>query len=138
MAATSAAPASSQLRLFYPVMALIGLAIVALGFAPTFYLRPSSQPPLQPRVVLHGILFSAWILVFLAQTTLVERRRIDIHQRLGWLGLALAVSLIVVGPIIAIPAAQEGRLPGADPLAFLLVPLTDILLFAICFALAFT
>jgi len=145
MAATSAAPASSQsagdraglIRLFYPGMALIALAIVALGFAPTFYLRPSSQPPLQPRVVFHGMLFSAWVLVFLAQTTLVERRRIDIHQRLGWLGLALAVSLIVVGPFIALPAARDGRLPG-DPLAFLLVPLTDILLFATCFALAFT
>jgi hypothetical protein len=49
----------------------------------------------------------------------------------------LAVLMIVVGAMTAIAAARRGAAPpGAEPLSFLVVPLIDLLLFAIFVAAA--
>jgi len=123
-------------RGFYVGMALAALLIIAIGFAPTFYLRPRSLAPLAPLVVAHGVIFTAWIVVFLAQTSLIATGRTAIHRKLGFIGLGLAVVMLVMGPLIAISAARRGVLPG-DPLAFLLVPIMDVVLFAVFVSLAY-
>jgi hypothetical protein len=41
---------------------------------------------------LHGAVFSCWILLLVAQTSLVSAGRIDIHRRLGVAGFSLDVS----------------------------------------------
>ena len=105
-------------------MALAALLIIAIGFAPTFYLRPSSLAPLAPLVVVHGVIFTAWIVVFLAQTSLIATGRTAIHRKLGFLGLGLAVVMLIMGPLIAISAARRGGLPG-DPLPFLVPIMTS-------------
>ena len=123
-------------RRFYVGMALAALVVIAVGFAPTFYLRPRSLAPLPPLVVAHGLIFTAWILVFLAQTSLIAAGRTALHRKLGFMGLGLAVVMLVMGPLIAISAARRGVLPG-DPLAFLLVPVMDVVLFAAFVSLAY-
>ena len=60
-------------RKFYCRMALFLVALVFLGFAPSFYLRdivPSYPRPnlsLPPSVLLHGGLFTLWMLVLIAR-----------------------------------------------------------------------
>src|SRR4051794_39857328 len=77
-------------RRFYSGMALVITAIVFAGFYRTFYLSPWLQgPALSPLRILHGAAFSAWILLFVAQTTLVAAGRTDIHRRLGVAGAVL-------------------------------------------------
>ncbi len=44
--------------------------------------------------------------------------------------------MLVMGPLIAISAARRGVLPG-DPMAFLLVPIMDVMLFAVFVSLAY-
>lgn len=126
-------------RVFYSAMA-IGMAVtVFTGFAPTYYLRTWFGAPatvtgattLSPLAHLHGALFTGWVLLFIVQTALVASHRTRIHQRLGIAGATLAAAMVVVGLSTAIASAARGAAPpGADPLAFLVVPLFDMVLFA--------
>ena len=124
-------------RLFYTGMAVLAAALVFVGFARTYYLKDLfGRPPLVPLVHLHGILFTSWFVLLLSQATLVAAKRTDIHRRLGAVGAGLAGLMIVVGPITAIRAARRGFGPpgGLSPLVFLVIPIFDILVFAILVA----
>jgi len=141
--AGSAAPspvgqAGAHDRLFYGGMALaLGLTVVA-GFASTYYLRfftggpraTLTGGPFTTLVHVHGALFTAWVVLFIVQTALVASRRVAVHRRLGLLGAALAGAMVVAGTLIAVGAAARGSAPqGMDALAFLAIPLFDMVLF---------
>jgi hypothetical protein len=126
-------------RLFYGGMAIaLGLTVFA-GFSATYYLRlltggpeaTLSGGPFTPLVHLHGALFTAWVLLFIVQTALVANHRVAVHRRLGVAGAGLAAAMVVVGTFIAIATAARGSAPpGGDPLAFLAIPIFDMILFA--------
>ena len=132
-----AAPAITRRRrerLFYLGMSAALLITVFAGFAPTYYLRPSfTTAPLMPLLHLHGLVFTAWLVLFVTQTTLVARRRTDIHRRLGIAGGVIASLMIVVGVTTALIRAKQGAtpLPALSPLSFLVIPLADMFVFAI-------
>jgi hypothetical protein len=125
-------------RLFYSGMAIAMMVTVLAGFAPTYYLRffsggpwaTVSGGPFTRVVELHGALFTAWVVLFVVQTTLIARRRVSTHRRLGMAGAALAAAMILVGTLTAISQAARGSSPtGVDPLSFLAVPLFDMAMF---------
>jgi len=133
-------------RLFYSGMAVAMGLTVFVGFGSSYYLRfLSSGPgttvsggPFTPLIHLHGVLFTAWVLLFIVQTALVASRRVAVHRRLGVATAVLAVLMVVVGTSTAIATASRGAAPpGVDPLVFLVIPMFDMLLFAtfITFAL---
>jgi hypothetical protein len=120
-------------------MALVMGLTVLSGFASTYYLRLLSGGPIAtltggrftPLIHVHGALFTAWVALFVVQTTLVASRRVAVHRRLGVAGAVLAASMVVVGTLTAISAARRGSAPaGVDALSFLAIPLFDMLLFA--------
>jgi hypothetical protein len=127
-------------RLFYSGMALVLGLTVFVGFAPTYYLRffdggPQATlfgGPITALVHAHAALFTAWVLLFIVQTALIASHRVAVHRRMGLVGAALAAAMVVAGMFIAIATAAQGLAPtGIDPLAFLVVPLFDIALFAV-------
>jgi hypothetical protein len=132
-------------RIFYSGMALVMAITVFIGFAPTFYLRfyfhaptVSGATSLTRLAQLHGALFSSWVVLFIVQTSLVAKHKVAMHRRLGIAGVLLAAVMTVVGATTAIKAAARGSVPpGADPLAFLAIPMGDMLMFAIFIASAF-
>ena len=127
-------------RVFYTGMAVAILVTVFVGFSRTFFLRPyfHSQPPLTQLLILHGILFSSWIALFIAQTTLVASRRIRTHMQLGIAGGVLATLMIIVGTLTALVRAKgPSPIPGVNPLAFLTIPLGDMLVFGVLVGAAF-
>src|SRR5262249_58275322 len=78
-------------RWFFRGMAFAVVAMVVTGFAPTYYLRPLFATPALPLSIhIHGALFTAWVLLFLAQTSLVAANRTDLHRRLGVIGVLCA------------------------------------------------
>ena len=132
-------PTANRDRVFYSGMAVLMALTVFAGFARTFYLRSYFDTPtisggtvLTPLMQLHGAVFTAWVVLFLVQTALVSSRRVAVHRRLGIAGVILAAAMVVVGLRTAITAAAKGSAPpGADPLAFMLVPFTDMVLFTL-------
>jgi hypothetical protein len=111
----------------------VGLALVVfIGFAQTWFLKPLFGTPGLPLLLhLHGLVMSAWVVLFVVQTRLVAAHRVDLHRRLGIAGAALLVLVPVMGIVTAIHAAKLGHSPGPPPLVFLSVPLFNILAFTI-------
>ena len=132
-------------RRFYTGMALVMLAAVFLGFSRTYFLRPwfPEAAHLAPRepyfYYVHGVCLTAWFLLLMIQPFLVAKRRVDLHRKLGWVGVGLAVAVVAVGVLGAlIAASRPGGFIGVPgpPLRFLVVPLADLALFAVFIVLA--
>ncbi len=115
---------------FYLTMVLISSAIIFLGFAPSFYLKSviHAPPPLSLLTVSHGIVFTLWMGVFIAQAALIATNRPALHRQLGIFGVLLFGTMITLGIWTAITAARLGHVPpGApQPLTFLALPLLSI------------
>ena len=121
-------------RLFAAAAVLFPLIVIA-GFARTYYLRGYFGAPPVPAIVhLHGLAMTAWVGLFVAQVWLVSSRRVRLHQRLGYGGIALAAAVVVTGLATALRAGKYGFTaapPGIPSLAFMIVPLFDLIMFAI-------
>ena len=122
---------------FFPAMALGMAAVVFTGFAPSWFLRGYIQPsfplePLSPLMVIHGTAFTLWVLLFITQTSLVAANRRDIHRKLGWWGLGLAVAMVILGWMAAVASLRSGvtPLPSIPPAAFFAVPVGSLVTFA--------
>jgi hypothetical protein len=121
MAIAGRAPQRPAGRLFYPGAAIVIGVLVLIGFGPTFYVRgavalPDSVSPLSPILLVHGVVSTLWIAVFVAQTWLVARGRTDLHRRLGLFGALVAIAMIVVGTATTLDGLWRQRtLFGIDP-----------------------
>jgi hypothetical protein len=136
--ASPAIDAQTRERRFYCRMAIALVVLVFLGFAPSFYLRdvvpayPRPNPTLPPSVILHGTLFTSWMLVLIAQTQLVRAGRRDVHMKLGVIGMALALLMIPVMYLASVwQVARANQPPFTDPLTWTIVPLAVIVPFAV-------
>lgn len=120
-------------RVFYSGMSLAMLLVVVAGFSRTYYLRTYfGGGPLSGVLHLHGIVFSAWLVLLIVQTALVAARRTAVHRRLGWGGAALALMMLVLGTYTALERAFSFTLPpevAPTPLVFLTIPLGDMVMF---------
>ena len=109
MASPSLSLATRKSGFLYIGMAGLAMLIVFVGFAPTFYLNGHFEHHvLTPVVILHGIAFSGWILLLVAQTSLVKLGRTDVHRKLGIAGAILAVIMVSLGVTVAIAFARRG------------------------------
>jgi hypothetical protein len=128
-------------RRLFAAAAIAFPLIVLAGFGRTYYVRGFfNAPPLPSGLVhLHGLLMSAWVVLFVTQVYLISSKEIRLHQRLGYGGVALGALIIATGLPTALRAAKYGSAsspPGVPPLAFLAVPLFDLVMFAIFFGAA--
>jgi hypothetical protein len=124
-------------RRFYSRMALFLVAVVFLGFAPSFYLRdivpsyPRPNPTLPPAVMFHGLMFTLWMALLVVQTQLVSTRRVETHMKLGMAAMLLAIALIPVMYLTAVwGVARESHPPFTDRLNWTAIPLAVIPAFA--------
>jgi hypothetical protein len=140
MATIAAGPAERKAseRKFYSRMALFLVFIVLLGFGPSFYLRgavpsyPRPNPTLPPAVILHGTVFTLWMLAIVAQTQLISARKHAVHMQLGKLTLLLAALMVPVMYLTAVwQVARANQPPFTDPLTWTIVPLAVIIPFAV-------
>jgi hypothetical protein len=119
-------------------MALMMIALVLIGFGPSFYLRgivpsfPRPNPTFTPMVLVHGAVFTLWMLIFWAQTALVAAGRRDIHMKLGMSGMVLAALMVPLMYVVAVgQVARANQPPFATPLGWTAVPLFVIPAYAI-------
>src|SRR5579864_7100908 len=118
-------------KVFFSGMALLILATVFVGFARTYYLAGVFRAPLPNLLIhVHGVVFSAWILLLVAQISLVAAGRIDLHRRLGLLGFGLACLMVILGLLAATDNLVRHSGAGSGAKAFYAVPVADMLVFA--------
>jgi len=119
-------------RRLFTWAAVAAVVVVFVGFARSYYLKGAfGAPPLSALVHAHGLVMTLWFVLVVVQARLVAVRRVDLHRRLGVAGVAVAALVLVIGVCTAISAAARGVSPGPPPLVFLVVPLGDMLIFAI-------
>jgi hypothetical protein len=122
---------------FFSVMAVVTAATIAAGFFHTYVPKVmTGAPALPPIIHLHAVVFTCWLLFFVAQTTLVLTGRTAVHRRLGIAGVVLAALMLVVGSATAVTVARLGHrgIPGVefpDAEGFLLLNLAAVAVFAI-------
>lgn len=102
---------------FYLAMILVSSALIFAGFAPSFYLKSviNAPPPLTALTMTHGVVFTAWMLVVIAQATFIAMKKPAPHRQLGILGVLLFGAMISLGLSTAITAARLGNAPPGAP-----------------------
>jgi hypothetical protein len=122
-------------RRFYVGMAIAIAITVFAGFSRSYFLKAwYGTPELSRLLHVHGLVFTTWVLFFLAQTTLVASGKTYLHRRMGIGGAVLATLVLIVGTTVAIMRVKSGKpspIPGVPALAFLAIPLFDMIVFAI-------
>ena len=97
---------------FYCSAALVLLALVAAGFAPTFFARDVSLLGRLPSAALvHGIAGTVWLLLFATQV--IAALRVAWHRRLGLVTGVAAVVFVASGAVVI---ASLERSHGAETL----------------------
>ena len=126
-------------RYFYFGMSLLLAALVVSGFKRT--VNANLFHPAIPRpfiLWIHASAFTAWVIFFICQSTLVRAHKVSWHRSIGWFGAGLATVMVPLGVATAIVMARfdtvQLHLPGAD--AFLSIPFYDMIAFGVSIALA--
>lgn len=119
---------------FYPLVAILLAAFIVIGFSRTYYLRfLSERPPLHVWLHVHGVIFTAWLVLFIAQTQLIAGRRVQLHMRLGVAGAVMALLVVVTGIAAMFVSAATPRMTqlGVTAAQASIIPLTTIAPFAL-------
>jgi hypothetical protein len=73
-------------------MALLALAVTALGFWRTFFSQLGNIDAVH---MWHGATSTGWLVLVLTQSSLISARNYRLHRILGWASIVLFVSLLV-------------------------------------------
>ena len=89
-------------RWIYVFTAASFVAIILAGFIPSSIgkiaaVQAGERPPFPLVMHLHALLMGSFLLLLLAQTTLVAVGRGDLHRRLGLVAMVLVPALVIVG-----------------------------------------
>jgi hypothetical protein len=101
--------------LFFLGMALVLLAIVLFGFAPTLYLR--ALFPVRPipfYLYVHGAILTSWFAWLVIQTSLVRAGRVSTHRQMGVAGGVIALAVTFAGPMATAGGTRRIRAAGFD------------------------
>lgn len=124
-------------RFFYVGMSLLVAAVVTFGFGQTIganLLHPDTPRPLILHI--HAVVFSGWVVLFIAQSALVRVSRVIWHRRLGMFGALIGGVLPLLGVATALVMHHWHDTLDRSSHASLSLPFNDMLTFSIAFGLA--
>lgn len=97
-------------RWFYVGVALAMILLNILAFTPSL-VDPSARNaplPLTSLLILHTLASVGWLLLFLAQSTLAATARVEMHRRLGLVGVALSFAFVALAALAVLAQARRG------------------------------
>jgi len=121
-------------RRAYLAIALGVAAIVAWGFWPSYF-RPLLRGGVErPGIVhVHAAIFVGWLVLLVAQASLISVGRVRFHRRVGQAGMLYGVLVLCVGLVVSVAApvlrVRAEQLPLDAAGLVVLYNLTDMLLF---------
>jgi hypothetical protein len=120
---------------FYFWMVLLMAFFVFGGFGMTYWypLAAGTFRPAPPVVHLHGLTYFSWMVLLVAQASLVNVRNVALHRSLGMFGIALAMAVIIMGALITILGASRSSGAAAHGIYLGITAVTG---FALLFTLA--
>jgi hypothetical protein len=83
-------------RVFFSLAGLWFVILTVVGFSPSFYFRVLPEP-LPTHQIVHGVVYSTWVMLFLVQALLIFTHRVRWHVTLGAASLFLLILMIPVG-----------------------------------------
>jgi hypothetical protein len=95
-------------RWYFTGMAMVMLVVSIAGFMPAIVHPAGRRAPLTMLAAAHGIVFFAWLLLFLAQSLLVATRRIGWHRRLGLASILLLALIIPLSFATTVHMVRRG------------------------------
>jgi hypothetical protein len=118
-------------RLFLVASLLFIWTAILMGFGPGALKQLGGEGEPKPfHLHLHAVAFFGWLVLLTVQFSLVQARQVRLHRLLGIGGIGLAVVMVVVGLVTATESIPGRIARGSNP-GFLVVPVMDILLFAL-------
>jgi hypothetical protein len=137
--ATTAIAASATRRKLYVGLAVLAIAIAAVGFWPSYLSLLATGAADRPAFIhFHAAVYVGWLALFLTQALLAATGRVASHMRLGRFAIGYGV-LVVAAGLVAAFGMFTLRVRAGDMLAAqqqLVGPLLDMLVFAPAFAAA--
>lgn len=119
---------------FYVAMAVILLAMIVVGFWPSYFgplARGETQAPFI--LHLHGWIYMGWMFLLVAQTVLAAQGKIQLHRQAGNFGIVLGSAVFFMGLLVSFIAPvmtfNAGTRTLDEAAGFLLIPLGDMALF---------
>jgi hypothetical protein len=118
-------------RNFFLAFAAIAWISIVMGFGPSVKGQMTGQSPFPHLIVhVHAVVFSGWLALFTVQAWLIRSRRLDIHRKLGLSAVVLVPVMVILGVATTLVSRRVHFEAGQNEmLAFMIVPLTDMLLF---------
>jgi uncharacterized membrane protein YozB (DUF420 family) len=128
-------------RIFYSGVPIAVAGIVFAGFAPSWFLRPMTDPalldPLSTVAIVHGTAFTAWIALTIVQPLLIASGNRALHRRLGYAGAGLAAAMVVL-ILLATCGSMKTGAPKVfpTPTVFFTINMVGMVTFALIVGLA--
>jgi uncharacterized membrane protein YozB (DUF420 family) len=117
-------------RPFYLVMSLLMAAVIVAGFSQTVPGDLAPVPGLPFLLQVHGIVFTLWVLLFVAQPAFIARGSVRLHRKVGMFGAALAAAMVIMGLAATLFAIRFHRVPSFfPPGVFLVMNILGIIVF---------
>lgn len=122
MGATEAAfyPRATRGGRFFSIMSWLLAVIACYGFSHTIP-GDIAAPGFPLLLWLHAAAFASWVLLFIVQPVLIATGSLRLHRQLGWSGLALACSMIVLGTVAILMGLWAEKVPPFYPHGLFLV-----------------
>ncbi len=118
-------------------MALLMVTIVIYGFSQTIVDNLIHPPIPRPGLLyLHAVVFTAWMALYILQTSLVASGNVRVHRRLGMLWIVIGAALPVIGMATGIVMRRFRVIHDHDTVPFLAISLIDMVMFTALFLLA--
>lgn len=108
-------------RRFYLAMALVMAAVFVAGFSQTVPGDFAPTPGLPLLLHIHGAVFTCWVVLFIAQPSLVVAGDVRRHMQLGIAGAVLAGAMVVMGLAATLFSISHHRVPSFFPPGIFLV-----------------
>jgi hypothetical protein len=122
-------------------MPTVFLVIAVWGFWPFYseglgYRRHPLMPDIRWQLLIHGGLMSLWLILFWSQSLCVAFSCRQLHRRLGYLGLLIAVIMAGQASILGIESVRllphDALINMLKPNQFLIIPLFNVTVFSLC------
>ena len=107
-------------RPFYLIMALLMAAVFLAGFSQTVP-GDLAEPRFPLLLGVHGAVFTSWVILFIAQPSLVVAGDVRRHMQLGLVGAGLAAAMVIMGLAATVYSIGHHRVPSFFPKGVFLV-----------------